>query len=133
MAALPLALLSSLHLLLFCRLDVSASLSVSLSAQGNSSSGISSSVPPKRSCTELVVCKPGILLPVWLPQDPGKGEQAGRAVLYFSCLLYMFLGVSIIADRFMAAIEVITSQVQCFFSIAFKWEWRECSLIKIKS
>lgn len=57
-----------------------------------------------------MVCKPGILLPVWLPLNPPVGEQAGRAVVYFLCLMYIFLGVSIIADRFMASIEVITSQ-----------------------
>ncbi|XP_062850934.1 sodium/calcium exchanger 3 isoform X3 [Trichomycterus rosablanca] len=33
-----------------------------------------------------------------------------RVIVYFVALIYMFLGVSIIADRFMAAIEVITSQ-----------------------
>ncbi|KAL2087310.1 hypothetical protein ACEWY4_018369 [Coilia grayii] len=33
-----------------------------------------------------------------------------RATIYFVGLMYMFLGVSIIADRFMASIEVITSQ-----------------------
>lgn len=65
----------------------------------------------KRTCTDVVVCRPGILLPVWLPLNPPLGEQAGRAVVYFVCLMYMFLGVSIIADRFMASIEVITSQV----------------------
>ncbi|XP_034034820.1 sodium/calcium exchanger 2a isoform X2 [Thalassophryne amazonica] len=64
----------------------------------------------KKTCTSKVVCKPGILLPVWLPPDPPVGEQAGRAVVYFLCLIYMFLGVAIIADRFMASIEVITSQ-----------------------
>ncbi|XP_045895677.1 sodium/calcium exchanger 2a isoform X1 [Micropterus dolomieu] len=64
----------------------------------------------KRTCTGIVVCKPGILLPVWLPLNPPLGEQAGRAVIYFLCLMYIFLGVSIIADRFMASIEVITSQ-----------------------
>lgn len=65
----------------------------------------------KRTCSGTVVCKPGILLPVWLPLNPPLGEQAGRAVVYFLCLMYMFLGVSVIADRFMASIEVITSQV----------------------
>lgn len=65
----------------------------------------------KRACSGEVVCRPGIVLPVWLPLNPPVGEQAGRAVVYFSCLMYMFLGVSIIADRFMASIEVITSQV----------------------
>ncbi|XP_062414216.1 sodium/calcium exchanger 2a [Pungitius pungitius] len=64
----------------------------------------------KRTCPGAVVCRPGILLPVWLPLDPPVGEQAGRALIYFLCLMYIFLGVSIIADRFMASIEVITSQ-----------------------
>ncbi|XP_051257469.1 sodium/calcium exchanger 2a isoform X1 [Dicentrarchus labrax] len=64
----------------------------------------------KRSCSDAVVCRPGILLPVWLPINPPLGEQSGRAVVYFLCLMYMFVGVSIIADRFMASIEVITSQ-----------------------
>ncbi|XP_047463032.1 sodium/calcium exchanger 2a [Mugil cephalus] len=63
-----------------------------------------------RSCAGEVVCRPGILLPVWLPLNPPVGEQSGRAVIYFLCLIYLFLGVSIIADRFMASIEVITSQ-----------------------
>ncbi|XP_061819238.1 sodium/calcium exchanger 2a isoform X1 [Nerophis lumbriciformis] len=66
----------------------------------------------KRACAGHVVCKPGILLPVWLPLNPPQGERAGRAVIYFLCLMYIFLGVSIIADRFMASIEVITSQVK---------------------
>lgn len=65
----------------------------------------------KKKCADVVVCQPGILLPVWLPLNPPLGEQAGRAIIYFLCLMYMFLGVSIIADRFMASIEVITSQV----------------------
>ncbi|XP_034024426.1 LOW QUALITY PROTEIN: sodium/calcium exchanger 2-like [Thalassophryne amazonica] len=61
-------------------------------------------------CDEVTVCKPGILLPVWKPNQPGIGDQVARAVVYFVSLMYMFLGVSIIADRFMASIEVITSQ-----------------------
>ncbi|XP_077449367.1 sodium/calcium exchanger 2a isoform X2 [Stigmatopora argus] len=66
----------------------------------------------KRTCAGHVECKAGILLPVWLPLNPPHGERAGRAVIYFLCLMYIFLGVSIIADRFMASIEVITSQVK---------------------
>ncbi|XP_062274810.1 sodium/calcium exchanger 2b isoform X1 [Scomber scombrus] len=61
-------------------------------------------------CSEETVCRPGILLPVWEPNRPGLGDQVARAVVYFVSLMYMFLGVSIIADRFMASIEVITSQ-----------------------
>ncbi|XP_038148122.1 sodium/calcium exchanger 2-like isoform X2 [Cyprinodon tularosa] len=67
-------------------------------------------VSEKKKCAGVVVCKPGILLPVWLPLNPPVGEQAGRAIVYFLSLMYIFLGVSIIADRFMASIEVITSQ-----------------------
>ncbi|XP_019748272.1 sodium/calcium exchanger 2b [Hippocampus comes] len=69
-----------------------------------------SSVPAVGKCDVVTVCKPGILLPVWRPNRPGLGEQIARAVVYFVSLMYMFLGVSIIADRFMASIEVITSQ-----------------------
>ncbi|XP_060744250.1 sodium/calcium exchanger 2-like isoform X2 [Tachysurus vachellii] len=61
-------------------------------------------------CGEAVKCQPGIVLPVWKPTDPELGEKIARAVIYFASLMYMFLGVSIIADRFMASIEVITSQ-----------------------
>ncbi|KAJ8280728.1 hypothetical protein GJAV_G00058240 [Gymnothorax javanicus] len=65
----------------------------------------------KRPCPgSSARCQPGVLLPVWLPHRPGLGDQVARAVVYFVCLMYMFLGVSIIADRFMASIEVITSQ-----------------------
>ncbi|KAF6732066.1 Sodium/calcium exchanger 2 [Oryzias melastigma] len=68
--------------------------------------------PPgsKDKCNEVTRCYPGILLPVWKPDNPGLGYQVARAVVYFLSLMYMFLGVSIIADRFMASIEVITSQ-----------------------
>ncbi|KAK3531399.1 hypothetical protein QTP70_018203, partial [Hemibagrus guttatus] len=62
------------------------------------------------TCGEAVECKPGIILPVWKPDDPGLGNKIARAAVYFISLMYMFLGVSIIADRFMASIEVITSQ-----------------------
>uniref|UniRef100_A0A3Q1APE1 Calx-beta domain-containing protein n=1 Tax=Amphiprion ocellaris TaxID=80972 RepID=A0A3Q1APE1_AMPOC len=64
----------------------------------------------KDKCNVVTMCTPGILLPVWKPDRPGLGYQVARAVVYFVSLMYMFLGVSIIADRFMASIEVITSQ-----------------------
>uniref|UniRef100_A0A671KL96 Solute carrier family 8 member 2a n=1 Tax=Sinocyclocheilus anshuiensis TaxID=1608454 RepID=A0A671KL96_9TELE len=93
--------------LLFLLLLLSPQVCVGGSAHGNSNCSVDG---PKRSCAEKVKCQPGILLPVWLPQDPSLAMQSVRAVIYFAFLLYMFLGVSIIADRFMAAIEVITSQ-----------------------
>ncbi|XP_049432330.1 sodium/calcium exchanger 2b [Epinephelus fuscoguttatus] len=74
------------------------------------SSGNNTTTGKNLKCEEVSVCRPGILLPVWQPNRPGLGDQVARAVVYFVSLIYMFLGVSIIADRFMASIEVITSQ-----------------------
>jgi len=63
------------------------------------------------SCYAAAKCRPGVVLPVWYPQDNlTVGDTVARAIVYALSLAYMFLGVSIIADRFMAAIEVITSQ-----------------------
>uniref|UniRef100_A0A646QF93 Sodium/calcium exchanger 3 n=1 Tax=Hemiscolopendra marginata TaxID=943146 RepID=A0A646QF93_9MYRI len=56
-------------------------------------------------------CKPGLVVPIWLPIDNlSIGDRVARGVVYFIALCYLFVGVSIVADRFMAAIEVITSQ-----------------------
>ena len=41
----------------------------------------------------------------------GGGDKAARAVVYFAGMIFLFLGISIIADKFMSAIETITSQV----------------------
>ncbi|XP_006839454.1 PREDICTED: sodium/calcium exchanger 1-like isoform X9 [Chrysochloris asiatica] len=61
-------------------------------------------------CTGSYFCKKGVILPIWEPQDPSFGDKIARATVYFVAMVYMFLGVSIIADRFMSSIEVITSQ-----------------------
>ncbi|XP_043215807.1 sodium/calcium exchanger 3-like isoform X3 [Amphibalanus amphitrite] len=56
-------------------------------------------------------CQPGLILPVWEPQDGlSGGDVFARALVYFFTLIYLFIGVSIVADRFMASIEVITSK-----------------------
>uniref|UniRef100_A0A3Q3B0B2 Solute carrier family 8 member 1b n=1 Tax=Kryptolebias marmoratus TaxID=37003 RepID=A0A3Q3B0B2_KRYMA len=64
----------------------------------------------KTECSKAEQCERGVLLPVWEPRNPSFGDKVARATVYFVALVYMFLGVSIIADRFMASIEVITSQ-----------------------
>uniref|UniRef100_A0A673CGL0 J domain-containing protein n=1 Tax=Sphaeramia orbicularis TaxID=375764 RepID=A0A673CGL0_9TELE len=61
-------------------------------------------------CSKAEECSKGVILPIWEPQNPSFGDKVARATVYFVALVYMFLGVSIIADRFMASIEVITSQ-----------------------
>ena len=56
-------------------------------------------------------CEPGLVVPVWRPQENlNLSDIIFRGFVYFSLLLYLFIGVSIISDRFMAAIEVITSK-----------------------
>ncbi|XP_060896184.1 sodium/calcium exchanger 1b isoform X1 [Labrus mixtus] len=64
----------------------------------------------KTECSKPEACARGVMLPIWEPQNPSFGDKVARATVYFVALVYMFLGVSIIADRFMASIEVITSQ-----------------------
>ncbi|XP_051942501.1 sodium/calcium exchanger 3 isoform X2 [Hippocampus zosterae] len=66
--------------------------------------------PDNATCPGNSKCTPGIILPIWYPEDPSMGDKIARVIVYFVAMIYMFLGVSIIADRFMAAIEVITSQ-----------------------
>ncbi|XP_044728883.1 sodium/calcium exchanger 3 isoform X2 [Chrysoperla carnea] len=56
-------------------------------------------------------CIDGLVIPCWRPYENLQTIQVvGRGCVYFLVLLYLFIGVSIISDRFMAAIEVITSQ-----------------------
>ncbi|TMS22860.1 Sodium/calcium exchanger 1 [Larimichthys crocea] len=62
------------------------------------------------TCGEATKCIEGVILPLWTPVNPPLTDRLARATIYFVGLAYMFLGVSIIADRFMASIEVITSQ-----------------------
>ncbi|XP_029304981.1 LOW QUALITY PROTEIN: sodium/calcium exchanger 1b [Cottoperca gobio] len=74
---------------------------------GGSVSAVSTN---KTECSKAEACSKGVVLPIWEPQNPSIGDKVARATVYFVALVYMFLGVSIIADRFMASIEVITSQ-----------------------
>lgn len=56
-------------------------------------------------------CEDGLLMAVWEPaNDLSIGDRFARGLAYFLAMLYMFIGVSIISDRFMASIEVITSK-----------------------
>lgn len=58
-----------------------------------------------------LTCQDGLLLTVWLPQENvSLGDRIARGLVYFFVMIYLFIGVSIVSDRFMAAIEVITSK-----------------------
>lgn len=81
-----------------------------LSAAGSSTFTNSSSNVTKPKCAGGTKCIEGVILPLWEPIDTVLSERLARATIYFVGLAYMFLGVSIIADRFMSSIEVITSQ-----------------------
>ncbi|XP_059048153.1 sodium/calcium exchanger 3 isoform X2 [Achroia grisella] len=59
----------------------------------------------------VLQCSDGLILPAWRPlEDVPTADIALRGMVYFFSLLYLFIGVSIVSDRFMAAIEVITSR-----------------------
>ncbi|CAG9863851.1 unnamed protein product [Phyllotreta striolata] len=67
-------------------------------------------LPPLANASSIR-CQDGLVLPCWRPLDGvATLDRAGRGLVYFLLLAYLFVGVSIISDRFMAAIEVITSQ-----------------------
>ncbi|XP_045593299.2 sodium/calcium exchanger 1 isoform X10 [Procambarus clarkii] len=59
----------------------------------------------------FATCKEGLILPVWSPQeDLTSGDRVARAIVYFVLMIWFFIGVSIVSDRFMGSIEKITSQ-----------------------
>ncbi|XP_035494136.2 sodium/calcium exchanger 1a isoform X2 [Scophthalmus maximus] len=105
--------LFSIHQLLFSVTIISTELQYS-AAGGSAENLKSNSTVSNHNHTKCgggsTECKEGVILPVWLPDNPAFSERIARATIYFVGLAYMFLGVSIIADRFMASIEVITSQ-----------------------
>ncbi|XP_074484032.1 sodium/calcium exchanger 1a isoform X2 [Sebastes fasciatus] len=80
------------------------------SAAGGSSLASNNTLSNSTKCGGATGCVEGVILPVWKPENPAFTDRLARATIYFVGLFYMFLGVSIIADRFMASIEVITSQ-----------------------
>lgn len=104
--------LFSTHQLLFLLIIISTELPPS--AAGSSAATLRSNHTvgnqTKTKCGGSTDCKEGVILPIWKPDNPPFTERIARATIYFVGLAYMFLGVSIIADRFMASIEVITSQ-----------------------
>uniref|UniRef100_A0A7S1G913 Calx-beta domain-containing protein n=1 Tax=Bicosoecida sp. CB-2014 TaxID=1486930 RepID=A0A7S1G913_9STRA len=55
-----------------------------------------------------VTCGDGLTLPFFLAED--SWSRGFRTILYLVALGWSFLGIAIIADEFMAAIEVITSK-----------------------
>ena len=56
-------------------------------------------------------CGDGLIVPIWKPYDNlGGGDRFGRGVLYIILMVWLFIGVAIVSDRFMESIETITAQ-----------------------
>ena len=67
---------------------------------------------------EPKICEPGgggLLLPLFRP-DEQNWNMGLRAVLYFTGLIWSFMGVGIVSDIFMGAIEKVTSRKKRVFS-----------------
>lgn len=58
-----------------------------------------------------VNCGDGLIVPIWKPYNNlSQGDRLGRGLLYVLLMVYLFIGVSIVSDRFMESIETITAQ-----------------------
>merc|ERR1712106_796610 len=56
-------------------------------------------------------CEDGLLIPLWPgTDDMSIGDRFGRGLLYATMMLYLFIGVAIVSDKFMESIEMITAQ-----------------------
>merc|ERR1719299_166572 len=61
---------------------------------------------------EGVNCDHGLIIPLWQKPEGGftMGDRFGRGLLYIVLMLYLFIGVAIVSDKFMESIEMITAQ-----------------------
>ncbi|CEF61835.1 Sodium/calcium exchanger 2 [Strongyloides ratti] len=72
---------------------------------------LNSTIPHNEECSDAKPCSDGLIIPAWTPVTGiSIYTKIWRGFVYFLALTYLFYGVSIVADRFMSAIEVITSQ-----------------------
>ena len=56
-------------------------------------------------------CEDGLVVPLWPVGDGlAPGDRFGRGLLYATLMLYLFIGVAIVSDKFMESIEMITAQ-----------------------
>jgi solute carrier family 8 (sodium/calcium exchanger) len=56
-------------------------------------------------------CGDGLLIPLWPGTDHmSMGDRFGRGLLYSVLMIYLFIGVAIVSDKFMESIEMITAQ-----------------------
>ena len=74
-------------------------------------SGIDVDALPSKCKDSVLMCCPGSDGGLFFPSSEGEQEWSVplRATLYFIGMVWCFLGVAIIADLFMAAIDQVTS------------------------
>jgi len=66
---------------------------------------------PKAEEGTGINCDEGLLIPLWPgTDDMSSGDRFGRGLLYAVLMLYLFIGVAIVSDKFMESIEMITAQ-----------------------
>jgi len=64
---------------------------------------------PKKSTG--INCDDGLIIPIWKGHESlSGGDRFGRGLLYIVIMLYLFIGVAIVSDKFMESIEMITAQ-----------------------
>ena len=50
---------------------------------------------------EGVNCADGLIVPIWKPyENLSGGDRFGRGLLYILLMVYLFIGVSIVSDRY---------------------------------
>merc|ERR1711997_1044301 len=73
---------------------------------GNIENGMNPDGTPKG-----VNCGDGLIVPIWRPySNLTAGDRFGRGLLYILLMVWLFIGVAIVSDRFMESIEMITAQ-----------------------
>ncbi len=75
-------------------------------AEGGNATKVKSST----GLPEGVNCGDGLIVPIWRPyENLSAGDRLGRGLLYILLMVYLFIGVSIVSDKFMESIETITA------------------------
>jgi len=74
--------------------------------------GVTNALKNGLSCG--VNCNDGLLIPLWKGGGPNgvefsMPERFGRGLIYIVLMLYLFIGVAIVSDKFMESIEAITA------------------------
>jgi solute carrier family 8 (sodium/calcium exchanger) len=68
-------------------------------------------IEPEDKAASGINCDDGLLIPLWPgTKDMSMGDRFGRGLLYGVLMLYLFIGVAIVSDKFMESIETITAQ-----------------------